>query len=840
MFQSLQNSFLNRNKSPTLRNGSSNSLGNNNNSNNRERSLSDHSLDKTLANLRQQFSDWMLVDTDVEDPELECMPTFRQASFRSIQQHLSNDLITLKNFDSVITTRLNSYKHYLDTSLHGLKQINNDTNKVIHDVHKSDNVTTRTAINAMQVYFEQEVQQARLQSDLKQCKSELDSQRRIANMHKNEYETAINNASNIVKTAEKQLYKADLSLSKLVTEKKRLDVEMHNLKVTNGYGSGSYDRESSSSPITSNTFDGSSTRSNGNSPDNSSNNINRNRGRSHSNDSGGGSDYGYRSSSPPVPSPSPPTSSSVRFAQRASNLIKGNNNPTILGENIQKLETKIENSKQDLKTKIDNLKSSMRERDEVWLGCIDAYQSLCKVNKHTMRKLLLDIVETEKGSLEMKRLALEAFENAVNNIDIDSDEQNFIDHNRDERSGLVLLSQAMGLLDELGSKDTNSTIIYNNNDDDDDDDDDSSSRSRSSSTRNKHVSMSLDLLESESGQSIDEIYRLIGIVFTSIDTTDDGESTYLSNPDGVMNVKSTSDMNTNKNNGKNIVVDANMRAQRTAQVVEAIETLKQHAQLAEGREIIVNGLNQFRSRKVNVDTCFKAVGKLLWEMLDVAFEAGDTRCARVIMMLSQTFYRHEEEKISSNSESSNDLNTSKDTDSINDKTPGKTAKVNDHNNDNNNRNNNNNNGSSSSNNNNNNNNSSSSSNTNTDIDWSLSPTTRLPREYLKTQLYSHRIWHDNSCRFWEQTLWQLVIEQLPTIKLEMPWFHMTDLDRSEIAAQIHEIIFSQVMAISHSMKEMNCNSNNIRSFIYRMCSVHQLNEFQRHTMLQHLRAPRDY
>ena len=66
---------------------------------------------------------------------------------------------------------------------------------------------------------------------------------------------------------------------------------------------------------------------------------------------------------------------------------------------------------------------------------------------------------------------------------------------------------------------------------------------------------------------------------------------------------------------------------------------------------------------------------------------------------------------------------------------------------------------------------------------------------------------------------------------------MNDSERAETAAQIHEIIFSQVMAISHSMKEMDCDSVNIRSFIYRMCAVHQLNEIQRHMMIEHLNAP---
>ncbi len=58
--------------------------------------------------------------------------------------------------------------------------------------------------------------------------------------------------------------------------------------------------------------------------------------------------------------------------------------------------------------------------------------------------------------------------------------------------------------------------------------------------------------------------------------------------------------------------------------------------------------------------------------------------------------------------------------------------------------------------------------------------------------------------------------------------------RQETVIRIHNIIFSQVMAIAHSMLELGCSKPMIREFVYRMCVIHQLSEAQRQQMLVHL------
>jgi hypothetical protein len=106
------------------------------------------------------------------------------------------------------------------------------------------------------------------------------------------------------------------------------------------------------------------------------------------------------------------------------------------------------------------------------------------------------------------------------------------------------------------------------------------------------------------------------------------------------------------------------------------------------------------------------------------------------------------------------------------------------------------------------------------------------RKYLKELLISHSIWSDG--RFWEQALWQCVLDQLVMIQVEEKWHDMEPDERIEAVRRVHDVIFSQVMAIAHSMIELGCSKSSAREFVYRMCVVHQLTERQQHELLKHL------
>ena len=64
---------------------------------------------------------------------------------------------------------------------------------------------------------------------------------------------------------------------------------------------------------------------------------------------------------------------------------------------------------------------------------------------------------------------------------------------------------------------------------------------------------------------------------------------------------------------------------------------------------------------------------------------------------------------------------------------------------------------------------------------------------------------------------------------------MSEDERNVAVIQIHSVVFSQVMAIVHSMLEFRVPVREIKKFIYRVCTIHQLSEKQRIALLIHLR-----
>jgi endonuclease III len=73
------------------------------------------------------------------------------------------------------------------------------------------------------------------------------------------------------------------------------------------------------------------------------------------------------------------------------------------------------------------------------------------------------------------------------------------------------------------------------------------------------------------------------------------------------------------------------------------------------------------------------------------------------------------------------------------------------------------------------------------------------------------------------------------MQFSVPWYDLTPTtERVEAVQRVHDIIFSQVMAIAHSMIELGCSITSAREFVYRMCVIHQLSERQRQQLLSHL------
>jgi len=82
----------------------------------------------------------------------------------------------------------------------------------------------------------------------------------------------------------------------------------------------------------------------------------------------------------------------------------------------------------------------------------------------------------------------------------------------------------------------------------------------------------------------------------------------------------------------------------------------------------------------------------------------------------------------------------------------------------------------------------------------------------------------------------LLPTQLQAIPYDRAWHDMTKDERRQAVRRVHEVIFSQVMAITHSMLELGCSARQSREFLYRMCVIHQLSEAMRQSLLKHVNA----
>eukprot|EP01038_Epipyxis_sp_PR26KG_P012593 gene12593-16887_t len=241
-------------------------------------------------------------------------------------------------------------------------------------------------------------------------------------------------------------------------------------------------------------------------------------------------------------------------------------------------------------------------------------------------------------------------------------------------------------------------------------------------------------------------------------------------------------------------------------VERAVDWICQAVRTQHGRDLFTAELNQFRSKKVDVGDGFDALAAVLWTTLNYCLHSNDIHNAKVIMMLSQTFYR---KATFLTREKSCKTKTSKQT--VNNNTIRNEGNLSDH--------------------------SLSEDYYGDDVeidedDGIIGKRGADHRQYIKERLVNHPIWQDGN--YWEQALWQCALEQLATIPYEKAWHNMDREGRNLSVRRVHDVIFSQVMAITHSMLELGCSKEQAREFLYRMCVIHQLNEAQRQLLLTHI------
>ena len=67
----------------------------------------------------------------------------------------------------------------------------------------------------------------------------------------------------------------------------------------------------------------------------------------------------------------------------------------------------------------------------------------------------------------------------------------------------------------------------------------------------------------------------------------------------------------------------------------SIQRLLQLSENLEGRKVLVNVLNQFRSKQVNVGVGFKLLAAVLWGLLTKCKSSNDVHNGKIVMILSQ-------------------------------------------------------------------------------------------------------------------------------------------------------------------------------------------------------------
>ena len=434
-------------------------------------------------------------------------------------------------------------------------------------------------------------------------------------------------------------------------------------------------------------------------------------------------------------------------------------------DRLQEVCTNITTAKDSIRSDVRSLLRIIANRDQIYLASRKALQSLDRECKHMVGIALKALIRREREAQNAKTNVLEKLHHAVNSIDTDADEQDFIDTYKNLGEGISLSSQALSIMSdcEKGLLNENSLIL---------------SDERSSPPPAMMEGKENTEAESEAESTDPTIYakmkdeELISGWLSSI--------FYASKEQCILKVGS--------NKPYNVLAFCKKRyeAGEGSDLELSVVQIAKKTVTQVGRDAFVIAFNKFRSKQVDVGDGYYHLGAVIWECLAHCQSYHDVHSAKIIMMLSQTFYmlgesREKKEVTKACDDKSDEDEDEDDDDDDDDDEKGRAAQ----------------------------------------------------RRYLREILIGHPLWKES--RFWEGALWQLVLEQLQTIpNSDIPW-HDVDVVERELAVQrVHAVIFSQVMAIIHSMLELGCTKARTKELVYRMSVIHQLTETQRHSLIRHI------
>jgi len=168
-------------------------------------------LEQFLREVDHENTEHMSYQRDF-DEEAECRPTFEQLSHERVVDEAGKNILVLKSFETILQERMKAFSDFGATLLKARGSF---------EVFQYSDGSLRQALDALFVFIEQELQQARLQQvlgDLRRKMSEVkvDAQKRMI-----DYEREVAEADKEVAAAEKKLLKSKSHLEKCLEQKQK-------------------------------------------------------------------------------------------------------------------------------------------------------------------------------------------------------------------------------------------------------------------------------------------------------------------------------------------------------------------------------------------------------------------------------------------------------------------------------------------------------------------------------------------------------------------------------------------------------------------------------------------
>mmetsp|Transcript_3854 Transcript_3854/g.6528 ORF Transcript_3854/g.6528 Transcript_3854/m.6528 type:complete len:371 (-) Transcript_3854:1395-2507(-) len=295
-------------------------------------------------------------------------PTYQQLSQDRIDDQCAKNILMLKSFEHVLEERLFAFNKFLDSL---------SKTRMSFDAFQSSEGSLRQALDALFVFIEQELQQARQQLSLGDLKKDLTETKAEAARKAHEYQREVMAAQADVVAAEKALQKSKDTVRKLLLQKKRIEMG----SVSSDSVGSAYFRSSS----------------------------------------------GGVKSPPPSPSPdlsSPPDSPSINthshMPQPSAQELEKN-------ERYQENKEQLDRMDSEVRLQIRELLRLIGVRDQVQAASRRAYQQLNKQCKNAIGSILRKLVDREREALAARTLVVDKLDLAVEKLSNDDDEQDFIE-----------------------------------------------------------------------------------------------------------------------------------------------------------------------------------------------------------------------------------------------------------------------------------------------------------------------------------------------------------------------------------------------------------------------------